>query len=144
MHPMTRTRNPRRLLLTALLCALAFAACGGEDEATDARSGSEPADAADGTDGMGSGDAGAAAEAGDSVDVVDFQYKPGNLKAKAGSSVTFTNKDDFAHTVTAKDKSFDSGNMEKDAVFTQSFDKPGTYDYFCAIHNSMTGTVTVE
>ena len=28
-------------------------------------------------------------------------------------------------------------------VFSTIFDSPGTFEYFCAIHPSMTGTVTV-
>lgn len=87
---------------------------------------------------------GQAAVEGDAVDILDFNYLPANLKVKAGTEVTFTNSDKFAHTVTANDKSFDSGNMDKDAKFTHTFDKAGTYKYFCAIHNSMTAVVTVE
>jgi plastocyanin len=28
-------------------------------------------------------------------------------------------------------------------TFTHRFDTPGTYPYFCGVHNSMTGTVIV-
>jgi len=73
-------------------------------------------------------------ETGDAVEIVDFNYKPADLKVKVGTTVTFTNADGFAHTVTAKDKSFDSGSMEEGA----------TFEYLCAIHNSMMGTVTVS
>ncbi len=76
--------------------------------------------------------------------IVDFNYKPADLKVKAGTTVTFTNEDSFAHTVTAKDKSFDSGNMDKDATFEMEFATAGTFEYLCAIHNSMTGKVTVS
>ena len=36
-----------------------------------------------------------------------------------------------------------SGTMEAGQTFGQLFEEPGTFDYFCAIHPSMTGTVTV-
>jgi plastocyanin len=53
------------------------------------------------------------------------------------------NEDLFAHTVTARDGAFDSGTMDGGDTFSQTFEAPGSYDYFCAIHLSMTGTVTV-
>lgn len=147
MLPMTRFHHPRRLIVAATLCLLALGACGGEDEADDAGGSTTETTAHSDTDAGGSGsggdDGGSAATEGDAVAIEDFQYKPENLKVKAGTKVTFTNKDEFAHTVTAKDKSYDSENMDKDAVFEHTYDKPGTYEYFCAIHNSMTGKVTV-
>lgn len=139
------TRNPR-LRRTAgaavLLATLVFGACGGDDEMDDA-----------GADGTGTASAGATDEdtsssepaaSGDAVDIVDFNYKPAKLQVKAGTTVTFTNADSFAHTVTAKDKSFDSGNMAEGATFEHTFAEAGTFEYLCAIHNSMTGTVTVS
>ena len=124
---MTRTTNRRRLVATAaLLTTLVFAACGDDDDA--------PAAAANGS-----------AEAGeDAVAIEDFTFKPGDLEVKAGTKVTFTNKDGFAHTATAKDKSFDSGNLDQDGTFEHTFEEAGTFEYLCAIHNSMTGTITVS
>lgn len=144
---MTRSPHPRRLLAAAVLCLLAFGACGGEDESDTAGGGTTETTAADGAgaadkDGDEKAGGGAAVE-GDAVAIEEFQYKPDNLKVKAGTKVTFTNKDEFAHTVTAKDEAYDSGNMAKDAVFEHTYDEPGTYDYFCSIHVYMTGTVTV-
>lgn len=139
---MNRPPNFRVLAVAAgLLLTLALGACGSDDNAST----SAPDTPAGNREGEGGDDAGGeAATEGDAVDIKDFNYLPANLKVKAGTEVTFTNSDGFAHTVTARDKSFDSGNMDKDAVFKQTFDKAGTYEYFCSIHNSMTGKVTVE
>lgn len=128
------TRNPllrRSAVTVALIATLAFGACG-DDEETDTATESSAAEA----------DAGG--ETGDAVEIVDFNYKPADLKVKAGTTVTFTNVDAFAHTVTAKDKSFDSGNMDESATFEHTFAEAGTFEYLCAIHNSMTGKVTVS
>lgn len=138
---MTPTRL-RRLAAVAVLTLFAFGACGSD---SDGESSADNTDSSSSSSSK-SGDeaAGGAATEGDTVDIVDFNYAPPNLKVKVGTEVTFTNKDDFAHTVTANDKSFDSKNMDKDAVFKHTFEKAGTFDYICAIHNSMTGKVTVE
>ena len=84
------------------------------------------------------------ATGGDRVTIEDFTYKPSELKVRSGTTVTFTNEDGFAHTVTAKDKSYDSENLGEGQSFERTYDEPGTYEYFCAIHNSMTGSVVVE
>ncbi|HVF33271.1 MAG TPA: cupredoxin family copper-binding protein [Acidimicrobiales bacterium] len=132
---MTRTPSPRRLIAAALLAATALlGACGDGDEAAD--------DAAQDTSEAAEPAAGGAT--GDAVRIVDFNYSPATLEVEAGTTVTFTNEDTFAHTATAKDKSFDTGNLDKDASFEHTFDTPGTYDYICTIHNSMTGSVVVS
>lgn len=137
-------RNPRfrRMAATAaVLTTLVFGACGGDD-------GKDAGSETSGTGSSGApgsdGSASEGATSGDAVQIVDFNYKPANLQVKAGTTVTFTNEDTFAHTVTAKDKSYDSGNMDKGATFEQTFAEAGTFEYICAIHNSMTGKVTVS
>ena len=78
------------------------------------------------------------------VDIAGFAFAPDPLAVAVGTKVTWTNKDSFAHTATADDATvFDSGNLNKDKTFSYVFDKIGTYTYKCAIHNSMTGTITV-
>ncbi len=143
MVPMTPTTRLRRLTAVAVLTLFAFGACGSDSDGDSSADNSDASSSSKSTEG-GEEAAGGAATEGDSVDIVDFNYAPPNLKVKVGTEVTFTNKDDFAHTVTANDKSFDSKNMDKDAVFKHTFEKAGTFDYICAIHNSMTGKVTVE
>ena len=134
---MTRSTNRRRLVATAaLLTTLVFGACSDDDPA--------PADSANGSAESDSSGSSEAATGGDAVAIEEFAYKPDNLKIKAGTTVTFTNKDEFAHTATAKDDSFDTGNLEKDAAFEHTFEAAGTFEYLCTIHNSMTGTITVS
>ncbi len=51
--------------------------------------------------------------------------------------------DDEGHTVSATEGAFESGLMAGGVTFSQVFDTPGTFDYACAIHPEMRGTVTV-
>jgi plastocyanin len=88
--------------------------------------------------------ASASASASAVVDTKNFAYAPATLTIHPGQSVTFKNSDSTAHTVTAADKSFDSGNMEQGATWSHVFAKAGTYAYVCAYHSYMTGTVIVK
>ena len=93
--------------------------------------------------------AGAAPATGDvSVDIVDFAFSPDPLEIAVGTKVTWTNKDGFAHTATVSDAAgaapFDSKSLAAGASYSYTFDKAGSFAYRCAIHNSMTGTVTVK
>lgn len=78
-----------------------------------------------------------------SVKIANFAFGPASLTVKVGATVTWTNSDSPTHTVTADDGSFDSGNIAPGATFKQTFTKAGTYTYHCAIHSSMTASVTV-
>ncbi|MFT3989069.1 plastocyanin/azurin family copper-binding protein [Aestuariivirga sp.] len=77
-----------------------------------------------------------------------FQFQPGNLEVKVGTTVTWTNGDDIEHSVTSgapgkESKVFDSGFFKKGGTYSFTFTTPGTYTYFCKRHNSMKATVTV-
>ena len=61
----------------------------------------------------------------------------------AGTTLTVTNADSDAHTLTADDGSFDTGTIDPGASATITLDQPGTYTYHCNFHQSMTGTITV-
>ncbi|HUB96296.1 MAG TPA: cupredoxin family copper-binding protein [Stellaceae bacterium] len=80
------------------------------------------------------------------VVIDDFAFGPNNLTVKAGTTITWTNKDDEPHTVvSAADRPlFKSSALDTDDSFSFTFDKPGTYKYFCSIHPRMQGTVTVQ
>jgi plastocyanin len=77
------------------------------------------------------------------VSIVDVAFQPTDIQVPVGSTVDWVNDDPFAHTVTAREGDFDSGTMDAGAVYSETFDQAGSFDYFCAIHPSMTGTVTV-
>jgi plastocyanin len=77
------------------------------------------------------------------VQIVDFDYNPRTLTVASGTSVRFTNSGTARHTVTAVDKSFDSGFLATTDSYKRSFSAPGTYPYFCVIHPEMTGSVVV-
>ncbi len=77
------------------------------------------------------------------VKIVNFKYEPANLKVNVGEAIRFINQDEEPHTVTAKDVSFDSKALDTEDTWTHTFDRPGTFPYFCAVHPYMKGTVTV-
>lgn len=81
---------------------------------------------------------------GQQVAIQGFAFKPNALPIAAGTSVSWTNGDTTAHTVTFKDGGPDCGNLNTGGSATIVFSAPGTYNYFCKIHPNMTGTVTVS
>jgi len=76
--------------------------------------------------------------------IKDFMFMPMSITIKAGSTVTWANKDDEPHTVVSDTGLFRSGAVDTDETFTFKFDKPGTYHFTCSIHPRMVGTVVVE
>lgn len=78
------------------------------------------------------------------VQITNDSFQPATLTIVAGQTVTFTNADDDAHTVTATDGSFDSKGLETGAIWRHAFTTPGTYRYFCELHPFMKGTIVVK
>jgi plastocyanin len=74
----------------------------------------------------------------------EFMFAPVSLKVPAGSTVTWTNRDDEPHTLVSDAGVFRSGALDTDQSFSFRFDKPGTYHYACSIHPRMVGTIVVE
>jgi plastocyanin len=87
--------------------------------------------------------AGAAPDAAHIV-ITDFMFAPDSLTIKAGTTVTWTNKDDEPHSVVSDTGLFRSGARDTDESFSFRFDKPGTYHFTCSIHPRMVGTIIVE
>jgi len=83
-------------------------------------------------------------QVGTAVSIANFAFQPASLQIAAGSSVTWTNSDSTAHTVTSDTGAFDSGQLAPGASFTQTFMTPGTYTYHCQIHPFMTATIVVS
>ncbi|MFD0632144.1 cupredoxin family copper-binding protein [Catenulispora yoronensis] len=79
------------------------------------------------------------------MNIAGFAFAPAALTVKVGTTVTWTNKDSDAHTVTSQGS---GGPLQSKALadgesFSYTFTTPGTYAYLCTIHPFMTATVTV-
>ena len=77
------------------------------------------------------------------VNMKGSQYGPREVTVHPGDTVLFNNDDSMSHTVTAADKSFDSGDIAAGSSWSHTFDKAGTYAYICTYHSWMHGTVKV-
>ncbi len=77
------------------------------------------------------------------VEIRDSGFSPSILQIRPGDRVVWVNRDTIAHTATAQDGSWDTGelihNQRAAVVITGS--KAG--DYFCRFHSSMTGKLHI-
>ena len=79
------------------------------------------------------------------VKIDNFSFGPATITIPAGATVTWTNNDDVPHVVTSDDnKMFKSKALDTDDRFSFTFTKPGTYNYYCAIHPKMTAKIVVQ
>ena len=79
-----------------------------------------------------------------SISISGFKFSPAPLRVKAGTTVTWTNKDSAPHTVTSDNGAFtSSGNLNQNNFYAFKFVTAGTFPYHCSIHPSMTGSVIV-
>ena len=136
--------------LTMLGAVMVFAACGGAPSggspsgttrppAASVGGGSAPAASAGG----GGAAVACTGSGGQAVSIQNTAYNPASTTVSTGSSVTWTNNDAFAHTVTF-DSGPDCGNLAGGATKTATFSQAGTYPYHCTIHSNMKGTVVVQ
>jgi plastocyanin len=88
----------------------------------------------------------AADGAANTVTISNFAFAPATLAVAPGTRVVWSNKDDEPHTVMSADGgiTFKSPALDTDDSFAFTFDKPGTYKYFCSIHPHMVGTIVVK
>ena len=80
-------------------------------------------------------------------EATDECYIPSSAVVPAGTTVTWSNDDTAAHTVTSTDDSpmsFDSSLFLAGTTFEVTFDEPGEYPYWCVVHPWMAGTIIVE
>jgi plastocyanin len=78
------------------------------------------------------------------ISIQSFQFVPAILTVKAGTAVTWVNRDEEPHNVVSPNRVFRSKAIDGGEKFTTVFDKPGTYDYLCAVHPHMRGKIIVE
>ena len=89
-----------------------------------------------------------------SVSITDKGFVPARVEINVGHKVVFQNATQTDHTVTSKpsaeseqdkDKTgFDSGIIKPSTSWEYTFQKEGTYTYYCKEDKSMTGTIVVN
>lgn len=149
-----RVRIPLSLALLSLALVVLVAACGNDDDATEPAAATptpapadestptptpQPADEATLTPTPEPEDEGPAAR---SASISDFQLP--TMTIEVGAVVRFVNNDSAPHTATEVDGAWDSGTLNQGESWEYEFTEAGTFEYFCAIHPQMTGTITVE
>lgn len=79
------------------------------------------------------------------ITIQNFAFTPKITTITVGSTVTWTNNDVTAHTITSNDSAFTSSTvLSPGRSYSYTFTSAGTYNYHCSIHTSMTGTVIVQ
>ena len=110
----------RRFLLPAVAAAAVFAAgCGGSGESTEPVATTE-------------------------VQMVkSYRFDPKVIEIRAGDTVTWTNEDNFTHTVQVDGQ--EDHKVDRGESVSIAFDTPGTYHYVCTLHRQdMDGEVIVR
>jgi plastocyanin len=79
------------------------------------------------------------------IGIDNFEFTPKVLTVKAGTKVTWINKDDVPHLIVSTQNKFRASPvLDTDQRYSATLDKPGSYDYFCSLHPKMQGKITVE
>jgi plastocyanin len=145
VRPARSTFRVAAILTVSALSSLALAACSSDGYSKPAGTqpaGTQPA----GTQPAGTQPAGTAATptspaAGGAVlTISEFAFS--DVTVAAGTEITITNNDGFAHTVTDSNKVFDV-RVESGASEPLTIAAAGTYSIVCKIHPRMKGTITV-
>jgi plastocyanin len=77
------------------------------------------------------------------VAIDNFSFAPAIASVPAGTTVTWTNRDDIPHNVVSTERTFKSPVLDTGEQFSHRFDRAGTYQYFCSLHPKMTGRIVV-
>jgi plastocyanin len=84
------------------------------------------------------------ATAPDTVVIKNFSFSPKPLTVTIGSTITVINDDSTAHTFTANNGAFTTGDVGGGQRGRVTVDRAGTFAYHCEIHPFMTGTARVS
>ena len=77
------------------------------------------------------------------VRMLDNLFRPRALEIARGTRVKWVNVGELAHTATARNGAWDSGNVDPGDSWSRVFRRAGTFRYVCVIHADMTGRVIV-
>jgi plastocyanin len=83
------------------------------------------------------------------VSMISNRFQPGTMTIAAGSTITWVNNEDpngtdVTHDVIADDNSWSSNYLAPGQSYSLEFDTPGTFTYYCDLHDGMVGTIVVQ
>jgi 3',5'-cyclic-AMP phosphodiesterase len=89
---------------------------------------------------------GAAAPAQEGVVAIsNFAFTPKRIEITRGERVTWRNDDDVPHRIQSAKSSFaPSSVLDTRGSYGVTLTDPGTYEYFCSLHPTMTGSILVR
>jgi plastocyanin len=84
------------------------------------------------------------AQSSNNVVIQNFAFAPGTITVAKGTTVTWSNKDSAAHTVTVDSGNGpQSGELQNGQSYSYKFDQAGKFSYHCKLHQQMKAAVTV-
>jgi plastocyanin len=78
------------------------------------------------------------------AEIRGMAFGPSRLEVAAGTTITWTNNDPVAHTVTADDGTWDSGEIEPGKTWSRTFPQAGEFAFHCTPHPFMKAVVVVR
>ena len=96
------------------------------------------------TNNMPTGSKGGSTPGANEVWIQSMVFDPLTITVNTGTTITWTNKDVYGHTVTSDTGVFDSGIIDASGTFSYTFNTAGTFLYHCKVESTMTGTVIVK
>jgi len=148
--PEVQMPNPSRAARAAVaiaLAVLALGACGsGDNSPKTSTTMASSTTASAGSTGTSSGGPGTSAAAGEqTIAIQAFKFNPTPLPTKPGKVTVVILDDGVPHSLTADDKSFDTGVFKKEnGPKTITLSKTGTFNYHCEVHSFMKGVIEVS
>src|SRR5215831_3884685 len=87
---------------------------------------------------------GALAASGETHLTIDnFTFNPDTITISVGTKIVWENNDDIPHSIVETTGKFRSAALDTEDKFSFTFDKAGSYEYFCGLHPRMQGKVVV-
>jgi plastocyanin len=72
-----------------------------------------------------------------------YKFEPAVIEVEQGAKVTWTNDDNFTHTIRFDDED-ETAELEPGDTFEHAFDEAGSFHYVCTLHpQDMEGEVRV-
>jgi plastocyanin len=78
------------------------------------------------------------------VRISGMRFEPAHITVKPGTTVTWVHESPMPHTINGSADGLGSSTLYNGQTYSHTFAKDGLFNYYCAIHPSMTGSVVVE